>query len=344
MSANGVTLDDVRKQLTLLGYTNVPDQLVREFLEDINGTGTPADAESAVEPIDPPSADGHPTSPSTPARPPPARAQGSPLGPWAGFADRSDPPEDPVSPFDDPSRGYENFPPWPEDELATPPDSQRRHLPKSTPASPPFEMHGTPPQSRTYKLRGSPAMRVTSGRVPKKATKGKKVKKATAAQHPKTSGRSSRPASARAPPPASGARGQAVAAVTSPDTDTTPPPSTPPSSLPSRHVSGTGVIYSRMSTAKERANTRGLGFRKSDPVKMYQRHAKAWASDSFLRSSVPTALPTQRAAVREVERPRTAGSTPRRSVSSRKSTAAPTDNRRDQLRWQIRMQMASPPH
>eukprot|EP01049_Picozoa_sp_SAG25_P017637 SAG25_NODE_4662_length_773_cov_0.888724_1_plen_154_part_10 len=65
------------------------------------------------------------------------------------------------------------------------------------------------------------------------------------------------------------------------------PPRTAPSSrnhtaaattplTPRVHVSGSGVIYSKMATSKERANKRGLGFRKSDPVRMHSEYGKVW--------------------------------------------------------------------
>ena len=87
---------------------------------------------------------------------------------------------------------------------------------------------------------------------------------------------------------------------------------------------------------KQRASVRGLGFKKSDPVALYQQHAKAWGNSGFAQGK-----PSRDRG--SAERPRTAGATPR-SRKSELGFVVPTEKRTDQLRWEVRMSMASPPH
>eukprot|EP01047_Picozoa_sp_COSAG01_P015224 COSAG01_NODE_758_length_13805_cov_23.267912_12_plen_488_part_00 len=484
-----VTLGDVRKQLSLLGYTNVPDQLVRDFLSDINSRASsirsaaktpsaptpPAPAEPPERSIVPPRQTNNlwavfedcsvqEEEPRTPARAATTDIvatgdntdalhtdSSTSFGPWmmhGGIIDAAelDAMQPPISPFDDPSRGYENFPPWPEEDpmlSSSPPPhrapravvqhqqpkrgggvstastssaftaSQRRQRQQqcqagageaasggagAVPVSPPFEPHDSPSSSpsssaaasrrrrgegtsRTSKLRGTPPTRVPIGTGNLKSTPGRKVKKSvqpapstggqetTAAAKSPSGGRVATAKSSAAATAAAG--GAAVVRVHAKTTKISSaaaaamtPPRTAPSSrnhtaaattplTPRVHVSGSGVIYSKMATSKERANKRGLGFRKSDPVRMHSEYGKVWKGDSFLgssSSSVSSSVSTQRSRSAwqqrdsKPRRPRTADSTRGSGSSSSRFVGAPTDNRRDALRWQIRMQMASPPH
>jgi hypothetical protein len=338
-----VTLEDVRKQLEVLGYSNVPDDLVREFLEDISQEhAKPLNSEAREHPS--------PSTPSTPVTQHTRYVRGGHVGPWVVDGDEDVPDAGlVVSPFDDPSRGYENFPPWPEPF----PDEELKAA--IVPPSPPFELHASP--TRTFHLRHTPPGRVPKGGQMKTTTGAKKTKKK--AGKPTTAPSSlatRRPATA----PASAARRSPTTAPPAGDVRTpkhsravssrvSAPAALTPSRGP-RHVSGSGVIYaaSQMSTTKERANQRGLGFRKSDPVAMYQQHAKAWAGNSFLSSGPCT---PRRAAADRL--PRSAGSPSqplrtRRQQSARASlrqssasfTSVPTEKRRDDVRWAVRVSRA----
>lgn len=309
-----VTLEDVRHQLTTLGYTDVPDSLVRDFLKDIN-TSSPS------RPASP--------APRTPARNASALAYGD-VGPWAAEQEGDEPA--PVSPFDD--GRYDNFPIWPDESVEVAAADVPRE--QAVPPSPPFDVHVTP--SRTATLRTSKATRVTMARtaVPRAVGTKKTTPRATA-----------RNDDARMPGgTASPLKISSRAVSTTIDTSATP--DLPTGSPPRRHVSGTSVIYAQMSTAKERANKRGMGFRKSDPVRMYQQHARAWASDTFLgsgnsprrnkksaqaetaRRGQGTARPSTARTARQQQGAN--GNSTLRSSSSSPLHLAPTEKRRDNLR------------
>ena len=97
------------------------------------------------------------------------------------------------------------------------------------------------------------------------------------------------------------------------------------------------MIYTKLNTPKQRASVRGLGFKKSDPVSMHQQHMKAWTNSSFALGK-PSGSKGNRSA-----RPSTAPTSPRVRASEQ-GFVVPTEKRRDNLRWEIRMQMASAPH
>lgn len=378
-----VSMADVRKQLSMMGYSNVPDKLVEEFLDEINAStqATPS-AKTAVAPEPTP-------SPKTPPRASQRRtarhAPPSPLGPWQGDGEGEDEgvseldvgpavkiPEFPQSPFDDPAR--ESFPPW----YSTPPPGAAKEQPKkgsrsgavlekaskSQPASPPFEVGASPTSSL---LKVKPGRVQVDRQTPGKSETGsvKRGKKKTRtrrsslgldpAETNATPASKSSAALLRTPGSESNSRNMPSAPSkkktvsrtmasrsNSPKatpqragTSETPRPQTAPSPH-QRHVSGQSVIYTKLNTPKQRASVRGLGFKKSDPVTMHQQHMKAWNSGSFALGRPSRDRGNQSA------RPRTAPSP--RPHASEKGFVVPTEKRRDNLRWEIRMQMASPPH
>ena len=115
---------------------------------------------------------------------------------------------------------------------------------------------------------------------------------------------------------------------------------------------------------QQRLKERGLVFKKSDPVKMYQQSSQVWKSDSFLTLKHPgrgrsARDPSSNPAVppgcgytvfgqRGGPRPKTQSKSPRPASPPKKNGGrafkTPGEQRRDGLRWSVRMSMASPPH
>eukprot|EP00741_Cyanophora_paradoxa_P014143 tig00020746_g13648.t1 len=87
-----------------------------------------------------------------------------------------------------------------------------------------------------------------------------------------------------------------------------------------------------------RAAPRPAGFKKSDPVSMYAARAAQWKADPFLSRRTSSSRPSTADA-----RPASAsGRRPQRNVwEGLPNYTAPTDKRRDDLRWEVRMQMMS---
>ncbi len=386
-----MSMADVRKQLSMLGYSNVPDKLVEEFLDEINAsTQPPPQATPSAKKQLAAAAPAPEPSPKTPPRASQRqRAPPSPFGPWQGDGEYEGDgageddlgpavsiPEFPESPFDDPARN--SFPPW----YSTPPPgaSAKQHRPKEglrskaivedaskpLPASPPFEVEASPPSSM---LKAKPGRVRVDGQTPAKpksrtAKRGKKKPGAgrsavdSAGQADANSTPASKTTSSLVRTPGSDANSRGMPSApskkktvsrtvgsrsTSPKATPqrsasaeTPRPQTAPGSQ-QRHVSGQSVIYTKLNTPKQRASVRGLGFKKSDPVAMHQQHMKAWTSGSFALGRPSRDRGSQTA------RPRTAPASPRPHASER-GFVVPTEKRRDNLRWEIRMQMASPPH
>jgi hypothetical protein len=390
MASAIVSMADVRKQLSMLGYSNVPDKLVEEFLDEINSTAAPAPAPAtpaAALPAAPAPASASPKTPPRASQRAPQRAPPSPFGPWQGAEDGdgdddggpANPTSMPDSPFDDPSRN--SFPPW---YSTPPPPGTAQGRPKQQPtrreaiaaeastplpASPPFEVEASPPTSvlksrpgrvrvdgqttpgtavkskrRASKrgkkkpaasagvddagLHGTPAPNRSAASMPVR-TPGSESESRTAPSAPSKKKTVSRTMGPRAPSPKATPRRSASAE--------TPRPQTAPGSQ-QRHVSGQSVIYTKLNTPKQRASVRGLGFKKSDPVAMHQKHMKAWNSSSFALGRPSRDRGSQTA------RPRTAPAGSPRQHAAEKGFVVPTEKRRDNLRWEIRMQMASPPH
>ena len=305
-----------------------------------------------------------------------AEAPGSPFGPWQGEDDQEDAttpanalPAFPESPFDNPP-ARDNFPPW----YSTPlpgAAKQRSKAPRAKaiaedartplPPSPPFEVEASPPTSLLKKAAGRVA--VDAPTTPSTAVKrssakrGKKqpVASALASGTPAAKSSASRqrtPGSARSVNgmPSAPSKKKTVSRTMGPRSVS--PKSTPrasragsaesarPQTAPGstqRHVSGQSVIYTKLNTPKQRASVRGLGFKKSDPVSMHQQHMKAWTNSSFALGK-PSGSKGNRSA-----RPSTAPTSPRVRASEQ-GFVVPTEKRRDNLRWEIRMQMASAPH
>ena len=362
-----VSMADVRKQLSMLGYSNVPDKLVEEFLDEINSSTQHT-----------PSAKGAPVLTPSPKTPPRASQQRvaqppSPFGPWQGDGEGEEDagpgkiPEVPPSPFDDPAR--DSFPPW----YSTPPPGAAKQRPKEQqaaiaeepskpqPASPPFEVEASPPGSMLKAKPGrvpvdSQTLRQSTSRSVKRGKK-KAARRAEmdAAGQPdassvpgssplvQTPGSDAKLRSVPAAPSKKKTVSRTMAALSAspkatpqrPGSAETPRPQTAPASQ-QRHVSGQSVIYTKLNTPKQRASVRGLGFKKSDPVAMHQQHMKAWTNSSFALGRPSRDRGSQSA------RPRTAPS--HRPHASERGFVVPTEKRRDNLRWEIRMQMASPPH
>lgn len=370
MAGTIVSMADVRKQLSMLGYSNVPDKLVEEFLDEINSSTHTPSAKGAKAPVPTP-------SPKTPPRASQQRVAQppSPFGPWQGDGEGEEDagpgkiPEVPPSPFDDPAR--DSFPPWystPPPGAKQRPKEERKAIAeepsKPQPASPPFEVEASPPGSMLktkpgrVPVDGQTARQSTSRSVKrgkKKAARRSEMDAAGQADASSTPGsKASSPlvrtpgsdAKLRSVPSAPSkkktvSRTMAARSVSPKSTPQrsgsaeTPRPQTAPASQP-RHVSGQSVIYTKLNTPKQRASVRGLGFKKSDPVAMHQQHMKAWNNSSFALGRPSRDRGSQTA------RPRTAPS-PRPHASER-GFVVPTEKRRDNLRWEIRMQMASPPH
>ena len=388
-----VSMADVRKQLSMLGYSNVPDKLVEEFLDEINASTqleqeTPTAKKLAAVAAAPAPELSPKTPPRASRRRDAQRAPSSPFGPWQGDGqdEGTGPGEDdlgpavnitefPESPFDDPAR--DSFPPW---YSTPPPGAAKQQRPKEElrrktiveeaskplPASPPFEVEASPPSSM---LKAKPGRVRVDSQTPAKsksrtAKRGKKKPGArrsavdSAGQADANSTPASKNASSLVRTPGTDANSRGMPSAPSKKKSEsrtmgsrpaspkatpqrsasaeTPRPQTAPGSQ-QRHVSGQSVIYTKLNTPKQRASVRGLGFKKSDPVAMHQQHMKAWNSGSFALGRPSRDRGSQTA------RPRTAPASPRPHASER-GFVVPTEKRRDNLRWEIRMQMASPPH
>eukprot|EP00743_Colponemidia_sp_Colp-15_P007767 GILK01008410.1.p1 GENE.GILK01008410.1~~GILK01008410.1.p1 ORF type:complete len:306 (+),score=26.62 GILK01008410.1:43-918(+) len=88
-------------------------------------------------------------------------------------------------------------------------------------------------------------------------------------------------------------------------------------------------------TSIQRPATACVTFRKTDPVARYQQLSHVWARDSFLKNSVGNARKHNVIKPSEVlHTPRSIDPTP-----SPSAFVAPTEKRRDDVRWHMRMQM-----